>query len=323
MAVWGPGAKGNEIIERLVRLVAQAFCADEEIVVVHALLHHGKPLPATSRPGYAGPDLRKFVRIREQQQIHDILNRLKKDHIVSCMEKMVDMSEEEKRHYDHMSVRQLSKKRSVDQKPMTFWFIDFKGFFEHTLYKVDLMRNRLEQKMDDLRNSQAYFCPDPNCGMVYDINDFGKLDRTEGGGFLCGQCQLAELEIRDNREEMEQAKVARSGLEHQLRAILDILDNGPKLCFTRNAAVIDNSLDVMTREQYAAERAATTLAPPTAADVPYAQLEVAVVLEGDPERRAKRLRARQQEGEKLNKEKIPPWLKDAPDVSYAAAPLLP
>ena len=51
---------------------------------------------------------------------------------------------------------------------------------------------------------QAYICPDKNCGMIYDINDFGKLDRTDSGGFQCGQCQQQELEIRDNNKEMDQ-----------------------------------------------------------------------------------------------------------------------
>lgn len=30
--------------------------------------------------------------------------------------------------------------------------------------------------------AQAYFCPDANCGMVYDIHDFGKLERVEETG---------------------------------------------------------------------------------------------------------------------------------------------
>ena len=75
--MWPPGTKGNVIIEQLVRLVVRAFYSDEEVVVVDALLHYGKPIPVIVRGGTGGPDLRRFVRIKEQQQINDILNRLK------------------------------------------------------------------------------------------------------------------------------------------------------------------------------------------------------------------------------------------------------
>ena len=28
----------------------------------------------------------------------------------------------------------------LDKRPVTFWFIDFKAFFENTVYKIEMMR---------------------------------------------------------------------------------------------------------------------------------------------------------------------------------------
>ncbi|KAM3575240.1 hypothetical protein VYU27_002826 [Nannochloropsis oceanica] len=147
-----------DLATRLVRAVAQAFYADDTIVVLEALLRdrHLRDTDMETRLGVGAKQARR------------LLTELLEEHLIRT-EDVLDES---------------TGKREL------YYYIDFSHFTNVVRYRVHLMHRELERMEREANDNQTYECP--HCGRTLPLLEVQPL-RNQRYGFCCPTCCNNEM----------------------------------------------------------------------------------------------------------------------------------
>jgi transcription initiation factor TFIIE subunit alpha len=182
-----PMDKQMEKAKRLVRMIARAFYATEEIIIIDALavLH-------------TALNVDEFKAIfngtgRGQKEIMKYLATLKEGWLVSSY------------------ARQEMKVHSQKQTAVEYWYIDYPRAIDATKYKIVVLQERCAQQDKPTNEKKEFVCPQCNSEWTA-LEAMDHPDpQNRGSGFLCNRCNhlLDQRAVKTEKDSDDNSKLAR------------------------------------------------------------------------------------------------------------------